>query len=356
MANLLDYGAGASQGLDFEMEREFRRQVEARIAAAQIASQTEQTRHNMRAEDLSEQTILESGATRRAIAGQAEDNRLRDDARNAINMTPPGSRFSASDIGDFTRRGVPQQLFDIDEADPTFMGPQQQGGGTFKGTSQQQDADARIRQAEANAAQSREMGELRQGLNQEREDRLRGWGPPTVIIGDPSNPGGTRVITRDQLPQGGASGPPPAGVQTNVLGNETASAQLARLQQMFNEGGKDLVGPFEGRARSIGQQLPGVPVNQEFSDFEAATSAFTNSVIKAITGAQMSEPEARRIKQQIPLTSDKPEVWMSKAQQTAQNLRDLESMIARRQGGGGQPQAPGAPRRKRYDLNGNEIP
>lgn len=148
-------------------------------------------------------------------------------------------------------------------------------------------------------------------------------------------------------PPGGQTRPPPGGGK-DVLANETAEAQLARLRGAFKP---EFTGPIGGRLRTLGQQVPGVPVNKDFADFSAATSAFRNSVIRAITGAQMSEPEAARIRQQIPEETDKPEVWLSKYEMTKRNLGDLRRAIGRR---GVSSEAPSG--RIRYDLDGNVIP
>ena len=79
--------------------------------------------------------------------------------------------------------------------------------------------------------------------------------------------------------------------------------------------------------------MPGVAVNQTFANFQASTSAFKNSVIKAITGAQMSEPEARRIMQQIPMETDKPEGWQAKYESTKRNLAYLQARVPAGAGG-----------------------
>ena len=67
----------------------------------------------------------------------------------------------------------------------------------------------------------------------------------------------------------------------------------------------------------------------------------------------MSEVEAKRIQQQIPLVTDKPEVWQAKARATRKNLSDLERAIGGRQGGG---TGGGGKKVIRYDLDGNVIP
>lgn len=125
---------------------------------------------------------------------------------------------------------------------------------------------------------------------------------------------------------GGQLRPPPGDLGKQTIMNEASLDALDNLR-MLREPIKDLTGPLGGRVRSIGQQIPGVPVDEDWALFDAATAAFRNAVIKAITGAQMSEPEARRIREQIPEVSDKPEVWAAKARQTEFNLKTLEDRV-----------------------------
>lgn len=156
--------------------------------------------------------------------------------------------------------------------------------------------------------------------------RLEGRTGDMVRVGD------------DQL--GGQLRPPPGNLGEQTISNESSLDALDNLETQFNQGAKHLVGPAEGRLRVLGQKIPGVPVNEEFANFEAAEAAFRNSVIKAITGAQMSEPEANRIRQQIPEVTDKAEVWQAKADQTRKNLAFLEARL-RQDRGVGTPKAPG---------------
>ncbi len=51
---------------------------------------------------------------------------------------------------------------------------------------------------------------------------------------------------------------------------------------------------------------------QEFTKFKQITSTNLNAYIKAITGAQMSEPEAQRLKQDVPSFEDSPETYAAK--------------------------------------------
>lgn len=126
---------------------------------------------------------------------------------------------------------------------------------------------------------------------------------------------------------GGQLKPPPGDLGKQSILDEVSTEQLDRLKVMFDRGAVALVGPASGRLRQIGQQVPGVPVNKTFAEFDAASSAFKNSVIKAITGAALSEAEATRIRQQIPEVTDKPAVWLAKAKQTRQNLQDLAGKL-----------------------------
>ena len=153
-------------------------------------------------------------------------------------------------------------------------------------------------------------------------------GRPTGAIRFDARGGPPQFVDVSAMTGGGQIKPPPGTIGQQTVANEAAEAQLDRLIGMFEQGAKALIGPVEGRARSFGQGVPGVPVNTAFADFEAASSAFKNGVIKAITGAQMSEPEAKRIMLQIPSVNDKPEVWAAKAAQTKLNLQDLAKRAA----------------------------
>lgn len=132
------------------------------------------------------------------------------------------------------------------------------------------------------------------------------------------------------LTGGGQLKPPPGTTGQQSIADEVSTVQLDRLKVMFDEGGKRFVGPLAGRWEDIRQRTPGFKVNKTYANFKAATDAFKNSVIKAVTGAAMSEPEAKRIIGQIPTEIDKPDVWIAKAEQTRKNLADLQGVIAKK--------------------------
>lgn len=168
-------------------------------------------------------------------------------------------------------------------------------------------------------------------------------GRPTGAIRFDARGGPPQFVNVSEMTGGGQLKGPPGTLGQQTITNEAASDQLDRLMGMFNAGAKDMVGPIEGRARHFSQGVPGVDVNKTFSDFDAASSAFQNAVIKSVTGAQMSEPEAKRIMRQVPTPTDKPMVWMSKATQTAKNLQDLAKRTKSARPDGAQAPAPPVP-------------
>jgi hypothetical protein len=64
--------------------------------------------------------------------------------------------------------------------------------------------------------------------------------------------------------------------------------------------------------------------SDEQESFMAATKAFKNAIIKEITGAQMSEPEAKRIMGQVPDITDPRARWLAKWEQSKKNLEFLQ--------------------------------
>lgn len=139
---------------------------------------------------------------------------------------------------------------------------------------------------------------------------------------------------------GGVTARPPGNLGQRTVENEAALDALGRLKTMFDAGASADIGPAEGRARRTAQGMPGGVTMMEwlgqdtkrFADFEAGTRAFQNAMIKAITGAQMSEPEAKRIMGQIPTITDHPTVWQAKYTQSVKNLEDLERRVRQDRG------------------------
>ena len=109
--------------------------------------------------------------------------------------------------------------------------------------------------------------------------------------------------------------PPSAGERIDIADALASEDALNNLGTLFD---KAFVGPVTGRVGQVKELFGGNP--QQQSEFLAATAAFKNAIIKQITGAQMSEPEAKRIVKQIPLPEDPPISWKSKRKQSLKNI------------------------------------
>lgn len=151
------------------------------------------------------------------------------------------------------------------------------------------------------------------------------WTPQGLTTLDRRNPGAGVQPVKDASAGGGQAQPGLSPSQrTQVASTEQGLDSLTEIERLFKP---EYVGPATGRIRAIGQKIPGVPVNEEFSQFQAEVAAMRNATIKAITGAQMSEPEAKRIREQIPEITDKPEVFKAKLAATRRNQADLAAHL-----------------------------
>lgn len=99
--------------------------------------------------------------------------------------------------------------------------------------------------------------------------------------------------------------------------------ELQNLKALFDD---SFVGPVAGRVGAVKNILG---LNQPKREaLIAASAAFRNSIIKSITGAAMSEPEAKRIMKQLPSETDAPSVWLSKWEQSIRNLETINKRRA----------------------------
>lgn len=82
---------------------------------------------------------------------------------------------------------------------------------------------------------------------------------------------------------------------------------LKRMAETFNP---EFVGPIAAKAGNMTKYLDALTDDQRVQ-FYGDYAEYKNSIIKAITGAQMSEVEAKRIIQQIPDINASPEAFVS---------------------------------------------
>jgi len=96
----------------------------------------------------------------------------------------------------------------------------------------------------------------------------------------------------------------------------------------------EYVGPIQGRWNDLmanspdfARKIVGYTGSPEISDFRVANAKILNSVIKFITGAQMGEQEAERIKREVPHTDQHPEDWKAAYAQTLQNIEMMKDRM-----------------------------
>lgn len=127
----------------------------------------------------------------------------------------------------------------------------------------------------------------------------------------------------------------PTGAQRQQTAENTAVLTgLQRLRELAPTTGalSAWVGPVQGRVNSLKLITPGVDVDPQMAEFFAETAAIKNRMIRAITGAQMSEPEAKRIMSQLPDINHKPGVFLARMAATERNLEALNAAMAAKTG------------------------
>jgi hypothetical protein len=93
------------------------------------------------------------------------------------------------------------------------------------------------------------------------------------------------------------------------------------------------IGPLGGRKLQLQMVMPGAPVPEQLAGFMAEIATLKNATIKAITGAQMSQPEATRIMEQVPDVTNKPEVFKARIKATIDNLTFMRQRTIELSGG-----------------------
>ena len=172
---------------------------------------------------------------------------------------------------------------------------------------------------------------------QQADDRPQSGATVVIQTVDAQGNPVTRIVPKTAGAQFAA---PPTGAQRQqVAENEAVTTGLARIKELAPdiETLSQWVGPVVGRTNSIRLVTPGLDVDPKMAEFFAEVAAIKNRMIRAITGAQMSEPEAARIMAQLPDIALKPSVFLARLQATERNLAALNSRIAAQSGVGGLP-------------------
>lgn len=230
-----------------------------------------------------------------------------------------------------------QQAF-LQEQQPGFVGPpgpppvfRSQRGRQFQAQQAFQDPlQQALAQSQIGLNQARTIGELTpdplspsQQVSQEKLNRIR-------ALRTKEESGTISKAEEGELRRlrgGGALvdinlGRPASPTERTAIAETRASIDsLDNLRTLFDSD-KTRTGPIAGRIDPV-KGLVGATTDEQEA-LMAATAAFKNKVIKDITGAQMSEVEAKRIMKQIPDITDPPARWKAKWQQTKKNLSQIQ--------------------------------
>ena len=143
------------------------------------------------------------------------------------------------------------------------------------------------------------------------------------------------------------------GVNQRIADYENSVRKINDLAAAYRP---EFVGPYEGRyelskASGILSYLPFFRTPEGYGEFLSLNADLKNSIIKLVTGAQMGVQEAERILKQVPVETDKDEIWKAKYTQTQKNAEFLLNKIKELQGMSGAPTPPGG-----EDGGGGEAP
>ena len=208
--------------------------------------------------------------------------------------------------------------------------------------------DHKLKQAQLGIAQA---GEARKGRMDALTERFLtgalsgGPGGPEASGGLPTMPPGVQ-LRAGPLTLGAPTPSAPAAVEQAIgVGRLTNAGQIIdsiRSDPKKKAEVEGYLGPVGGRAswwqKNVPGGLAGTPPDTVV-DLEQSVASYRNYVIKLITGAQMGEKEAERIRQEIPETTDPSSVFWRKYENSKKNVQMMEELVRAGQAG----QLPGRP-------------
>lgn len=102
---------------------------------------------------------------------------------------------------------------------------------------------------------------------------------------------------------------PSATAESDITKAQSTLYQISKIERLFSP---DRIGPLKGRYNNMQLALVGEMGDQGLADMSTALSTLQNTVINLRTGAQMSEPEAARILNEIPNMNLPPDTFVAK--------------------------------------------
>lgn len=119
---------------------------------------------------------------------------------------------------------------------------------------------------------------------------------------------------------------PSATAEDQLTKSQSTLYQLGELEKQFTP---DRVGVLRGRYKTMQLAIGGEMGDQGLADMQSTISTLKNTVINLRTGAQMSEPEAQRILQEVPDFNLPPDVFMARLQHAKNYFADYLSRRAK---------------------------
>lgn len=332
MANILATGAGASAGLE-DLFKRMMLEDQQKLHQEQFG---EQKRSNLADEGFRERQLAETSNLRRATEASTQAyrdeqglSRRRDDIRAGAVLRPPRTRVTPAEYRQETEAGLPKSLYKtIDLYGPDFEGPLPEGEDRnaieFQGTAGQLSAEDRAEATRQNRENADEFKRLGLEIASERENRLKGYGPPVVIIGDPNSPGGTRVVPRGQVSAAGPQGAPGPMVGAQREKVDAYKQTLRMIEDLKGFTAKEYqaaLGPIDTNISAkiranvpheiAGRKVPGIEGLAGGDRGEALRDKINRLRAQASFaegGKQFTSTESDLINQYLALSSQQPEV------------------------------------------------
>lgn len=138
------------------------------------------------------------------------------------------------------------------------------------------------------------------------------------------------TVTPVTAPSGQQLGPPATAASRMAMAeSEAGLALIDDIEKLFSPA---YVGPVVGRTTKAQMVLPGPDVDPAVATFYASVATLRNEIIKLMSGAAVSGSEEIRMKEQIPDTTQKPNVFRANLAATRKNRETLLARIAARTG------------------------
>lgn len=215
--------------------------------------------------------------------------------------------------------GVPKRVLDALAADPSGMSmtetERQTQAGAAEGRAIQREGQAiTVRGQDLSAATQRRGQDLSAGTARRGQD-LTAAQAAARLKADAAN-GGAKLS---------------ASAVEKIASVDQSVGMLDDIERLLPSMGGS-IGPMDGRVAKA-RITTGVGASPELAEFDAQLTGLKNAVIKATTGAAMSEPEAKRIMGQLPDLSQPEAIFKARLTTTRRNLELLKRRTIELSGG-----------------------